>query len=321
MDEGYDIAGLSNYQQINDAVFVNGNIGIPAYEHGLNITKTHQLVIGGNKVTWFNIMLWQNTNTRQYVIERLQKNGGIISINHPFMNNGHTQGDFNKLTGYDCLEVINRDRVSGKYWDEALSAGIPSWILADDDCHDINGHEFLRAWTLVKSKRTGNAVMDAIRSGRTIGVCRTKVFEHGEHDSLDTFIRSNKGDLIDSVVTNGLQVRIKLKSPVKTIVFSTDHGMVIKSLADTNSIDYTLASNETYVRAVIETDGINIYLNPFVRYDGKNIPFNPMRAETNGSATFFYRLLVLLGYLVLICLLFSSMAVKIVKRSRLTKQS
>lgn len=317
LNHGYDIAGLSNYQQINNAIYTKGNIAVPAYEHGLNVTKTHQLVIGSHKVTWFNIMLWQNVDTRQYVVERLIKNGGVISINHPFMSDGHPEEDFKKLTGYNCLEVINRNRVSDKHWDIGLSTGKPSWILANDDCHDLEGEEFLRAWTLVQAGAPEEpAVIDAIKSGRTIGVCRTKMFAKESTDSLNKFILANKGDILDSVIVKGLHVHYQLKVPVKKIILSTDNSVVVKTISDTNQVDYTLKPGQTYLRAKFETGGIDIYLNPIIRYDGKAVPTNPLTATTDLLPTILMRLLIVIVYLLIIGMLFPVTAKRIIQKDR-----
>jgi hypothetical protein len=315
LNYGYDVACVSNYQALSNAIYTKGNIAIPAYEHGLNITKTHQLVIGSNHVTYYNVMLWQNTNTRQYVIERLIKNGGIVVVNHPFMNNGHPEKDFTKLTGYHCLEVINRDRVSDKHWDIALSTGKPSWILANDDCHDVNGDEFLRAWTLVQSTvKDEPAVVDAIKAGRTIGVCRTKMFDDANTDSLKEFIAANKGDLLDSVVADKATVSYFLKQKVKKIILSADNGTIVKTTNDTNRIDFTLTPQQTYLRAKFQTGGIDVYLNPIVRFDGKSVPSNPLIASENWLLTWTLRLLTIVFYIITILLLYPQLRKRIFSR-------
>ncbi|MEJ2217622.1 MAG: hypothetical protein P8099_13515 [Gemmatimonadota bacterium] len=86
---GYDIAAVSNYQSIygagrQDPVF------IPVYEHGYNIRKVHELVIGAKRVTWLDFPLDQDLSDKQFMLDRLDAAGGIVAIAHPWLRNGYT---------------------------------------------------------------------------------------------------------------------------------------------------------------------------------------------------------------------------------------
>jgi hypothetical protein len=295
-DFGYGVACISNYESVNQQIYSHNNIAIPTYEHGINISKTHQLVIGSNTVTFFDLMFWQTTHTRQYLLEKLKEKGGIICINHPALNNGHPVPDFSMLSGYECLEVLNRGRVANRQWDAALSAGKAVWLLANDDCHNIEGNGFARAWTLIQTNNTSAfSILDAVKSGNSIGVYRNKMFGNG--DSLQNWLMLNNGALISNIETNGMTARFCFNKAVNKIRLIGQHGITKAEALHTDHIAYHFKNNDSYIRAEIETPEFNVYLNPIVRYNGKNIHANEMKAKAMFFPTLIMRLLMLTSFM------------------------
>ncbi|GAB2797972.1 hypothetical protein GCM10027275_49340 [Rhabdobacter roseus] len=98
----YGIHCVSNYQQIDTTNSADAGF-IPAYEHGYNPAKTHQLVLGGNRVLWLDYLFPQTTENKQNVLNRLQDSQPVIILNHPKIRDGYTEGDLQRLTGYDCM--------------------------------------------------------------------------------------------------------------------------------------------------------------------------------------------------------------------------
>ena len=106
---GYDIICISNYQSINQSINTfqeENNEYIPVYEHGMNIRKNHQLVIGAQKVSWKDFFLLQNVHNKQNIINHLKEDGTFLVLAHPIWNNAYTPNDVKALTGYDALEVL-----------------------------------------------------------------------------------------------------------------------------------------------------------------------------------------------------------------------
>src|SRR5438552_11403757 len=81
---GYQIAAVSDYQHIS------GDSAIPIYEHGFNIGKHHQLVIGARAVDWLDYPIWQGIHQKQFIIDRLKPTAELLSINHPSRLHSYT---------------------------------------------------------------------------------------------------------------------------------------------------------------------------------------------------------------------------------------
>lgn len=294
---GYKVASVSNYQSITrEEAYNKNNIGLPAYEHGVNITKTHHLVLGAEEVCFYDILFWKNTSMRQYLLERVKEHGGLVCINHPSMRNGHPPTDFSKLTGYHFIEVINKDRIANHEWDSALSAGKPVWLLSNDDCHDVFGHEFVRSWTWVNpSTPNSKGVLEALSSGNSYGV-RRKIMFPGQ-DSLRQWIAAHEGKILDSVTANGQEVSFYFNRPVDRITLFGQNGVVKSEAKDVSQLQYLFKEDDHYIRAEIEVPGLSIYLNPVIRFEGTEMPSNPMQAQEKPFLTIIWRLLVVVVFL------------------------
>src|SRR5262249_31664412 len=137
-DLNYDIAAISNYEKRTHYLPADCPQYIPVYEHGYNIDKVHQLVFGTDPIVYYDITLFQTLDNKQYIINSEKRDSGIVVIAHPGVRSAYSKSDMEKLSGYDMLEVLNKDKIATQQWDEALSSGKAAWIIADDDCHDIS---------------------------------------------------------------------------------------------------------------------------------------------------------------------------------------
>jgi len=50
---------------------------------------------------------------------------------------------------------------------------------------------------------------------------------------------------------------------------------------------YTFAATDTYIRTVIRTPNVVMYINPVLRYDGETLPV--MAAAVDGTSTWIHR--------------------------------
>ena len=303
MANQYDVASLSDYHRINDATYSPGNIAIPVFEHGMNITKAHHLAIGATEVVYDNVMLWQTTHMKQSMIDRLNDVSSIVCINHPGMKRCHSYESISKLTGYQLLEVLNGHRKYFDYWDSVLTAGRPVWILGNDDCHDIEREKFSFAWNIVNATgRTEADVIEALRSGRSIAVRRNHMFKNA--DSLTAWCANNDGNILKSIDVRGNAMTFRFQSNIKRIKLIGPHGRVLLEHTNTDSIRYSPGNETSYVRAEIETDELSVYLNPIIRYDGENIPANTRLATVEFLPTLILRLSIVISYLFILTVLF-----------------
>lgn len=252
---------------------------IPAYEHGFGIKKTHQTVLGNDRVSWREYLLPQTLSNKQHVLNSFSTNSkNIIILNHPGMRNGYDYSDFQYLTNYHCMEVLNPSVISLAQWDSALSFGKPVFIVGNDDSHNVFTEDRLGSmctWVNVSSVNKEN-VLDALRKGKNYGMIVGKSKE--SLPFLKQFVVAN-----DSIL-------IEMSKAAKQITFSGKNGQVLGSFNNTSSAQYIFKSADNYVRAHIAYEnGTAIFLNPVFRYNKTNISQVPV--FINFKKTFIFRLM------------------------------
>lgn len=265
---GYDIVGVSNYQQIDGGRLTDPDF-IPIYEHGYNVRKVHELVIGAKRVTWLDFPFGQTLSNKQYVLDRLNQAGGIVAIAHPWLRNGYPASQLRYLTDYTLMEVARQGHVGTRHWDAALSAGHLSWIIADDDEHDLNpDHDVGVSWTMVMApseRRTD--VLAALRAGHTYGV----VGRRGANDILVRDVALHEDTLI-----------VRTDPGAHLFRFVAQGGVLRKAVSDSMQARYVIQPKDSYIRVEIVTPHTRIYLNPVVRYAGTD-PTRPKVALSPGG--------------------------------------
>jgi hypothetical protein len=265
---GYDIAGLSNYQQIDGGSLADPDF-IPVYEHGYNVHKVHELVIGARRVTWVDFPFGQTLSQKQYVLDRLEENGGIVALAHPWLRNGYPVDQLRYLTHYTLMEVVRQGHVGTHRWDAALSAGHLSWIIADDDEHNLDlTHDVGVSWTMVMapSKRRAD-ILAALRAGHTYGV----VGRNGANDVLVREVALHQDTLC-----------VRTDPGAHLFRFVGQDGALRKIVRDSMQARYVIRPTDTYVRIEIVTARTHMYLNPIVRYAGSG-PVRPRAAVDRGG--------------------------------------
>ncbi len=139
----YAVHCISDYEKI-DTSFSHKPGFIPAYEHGYNLNKTHQLVLGSHKVCWKDYFFPQTLNNKQH-----------------------------------CIEVLNPFAISLAHWDSALSCGKPAFIVGNDDVHNVFSKNCLaRMCTWVNVSEIEEAcVLSALKTGKCYGMIIGKLAE------------------------------------------------------------------------------------------------------------------------------------------------
>ncbi len=255
---GYDVAGVSDYQRIADESLQTMRV----YEHGFNVGKHHQLAIGARYVDWFDFPLWQGTNQKQYIIDRMKRSSELVALNHPSRLHSYTVDDAQQLTGYDLIELANGRVTTQDRWDAALSSGRPVWAIGGDDTHDVTDPERMAvAWNMIDAATSSSAdVIDALRAGRSYTVVRT----------VD---EKTAGDLtLAAVRVDGADVTVTCNGPSSTFVFVGQNGATRKTVTGVTSASYTFADDDSYIRAVVHGPQTDLFLNPILRTDGGRAP-------------------------------------------------
>lgn len=255
---GYDVPGISNYQRISAS---GDPLAVPLYEHGYNIGKHHQLAIGARSVTWFDFPLWQSVSQQQFVINRVKQSAELVALAHPNSRYAYTTEDLSKLTGYDLIEVVNGPFTAEESWDAVLSAGRPVWGVANDDTHDLTDpRRTAAAWNMIAAATpNAAAIVAALKKGQSYSVSRTGALEG---IGLTT---------LSSVEISGSTLSVVCAGVASTFNFIGQNGENRKTVASALAAEYTLTDADTYVRVVIEAPQAVLYLNPVIRYNGREL--------------------------------------------------
>jgi hypothetical protein len=249
---GYSVAGISNYHQI---AAHDGVATIPAYEHGYNIGKHHQLAIGARQVDWLDFPIWQSRSHLQFIINRVAASSDLVAIVHPESRNAYGEGDLSVLTGYHLIEIVNGKFPHDAAWDAALSSGRAVWGIGNDDNHDLEDRERLGiGWTMIDAPSASTAdVVAALRTGRSYAVLRTD--------------ERAPGTVFHGATIDNHTLTVAVTGAPANFDFIGQNGVVKKTVTDTLTASYDLEPADTYIRTAIRAPRTTMYLNPVIRYD------------------------------------------------------
>lgn len=279
---GYDIVGLTNYQSITKPV-LNDYSFIPMYEHGYNIKKRHQLLIGAKKVVWLDYIFVQTIHHKQDMLKVLRPTTEVITISHPKFSNSFEPSDFSKLTDYDFIEVLNHYRLSLPHWDSALSSGKLAWGMGNDDSHNQKDtNETGRYWNMVFAKNLSDKeIIQSLKYGRNYCV----IGSHGINDN----------HLLSFTIKNDT-LKLNLKNSASEIRFIGQNGDTLLKVLNSSTAIYVFKQKDTYLRAEVLNNNSTMYFNPVFRYTKE--PLQKGSASVNYLYTWIYKI---------ICLIFFSM--------------
>lgn len=255
--QDYEVIGIAEHQVINPM----GHI--PSYEHGLNLSNFHVLMLGADGVQWLDypIMLMP-LNQMQASLDMLSGDAQAMGINHSerikFIDH---QRIFSRLQGYKLMEM--NPMSDPRCWDYALSSGIYSNLVADDDAHSIINRRswFQKCYTMVLSdSEVGDILVDRLVRGAAYGVVLSneKNTEQAPHAGLPR--------IKDIGITAGDTVYIALDMEADSIRFVGDNGRTVALFADCDNARYAMRAADSYVRVeCYYSPGIEVWSNPFVR--------------------------------------------------------
>ncbi len=278
---GYDFVGISDYHKITRAPGIMDEEFIPIYEHGYSIFKRHQHPIGAKEVVHFDYPLFQSLHHKQDIIERLRPTSKLLAINHPEFSTGYSPEDFQYLSNYTHIEILNHYRTSLAQWDAALTAGYPAFGYGNDDSHDQRKEdETGKFWTMVRSPSLlSNLILDALRKGNSIAVA-------GKRGVVDNELRYLK--------VHGDTLRLHLAQPADSIRLVGNNGEALATFTTVDSVNFPIQKVRTYVRAEVYNKLTTFYLNPVIRTEGILPVYKPVK---NAAFSFLVRIVALAVYI------------------------
>jgi hypothetical protein len=294
---GYDYVATSDYQKINYHGKEKPSF-IPTYEHGYNFFKTHQVCIDAQKVLWTDLLFWQSRSVKQWIIDLLHQDCGIVALAHPILRDGYSLKDMQYLSHYDMLEVLSSLHISAEHWDKALTSGQLAWILADDDSHNVsNLKELGRNFTMINSPTTDKEdIMTALKAGNCYGV--------NYYYNKDTTLKEKAEKLknlpyLISAELKGDTFSVTFSRNMLHIEFIGENGQVRKKVSNARSASYVIQADDPYIRTKANFYYVcDYYLNPVVRYEGK-APQSVKTAVIDVKATLRNRIIYFIALLTL----------------------
>ena len=268
---GYQILAISDHSVVTPQK-LNPAYEIPAYEHGINLSKFHAVIIGARRGSIFDYVLFNTPSQKYDAFRRHHMRGDIVVLDHPDRTRWLNPEDFRYISWYHFLEVQKGSAIGElPYYDTALSNGHYASAMASDDCHNVeDNRRFARAATYVYTPTARYAdVRDALLRGRTFALNIPPFAD----DPLYKLKRHHHLPQIRSLVVANDTVTVHL-SETATIRAFGQAGKLRGEVGDTNRASFPFTTSDTYLRFVAEfPDGVMLFTNPLVRYDGNTILF------------------------------------------------
>ncbi|MGN0032533.1 MAG: hypothetical protein ACI358_01955 [Candidatus Limimorpha sp.] len=271
----YDHVGISDYNKINNYESINEG-HIPAYEHGYNIWKIHQLCIGAEKVRRIDYFFFQTLSMKQHMLNKLLEQNRVVAIAHPsFVKGGYLVEDMKYLSNYRIMESINGFVNSPEHWDSALSNGHRIYLIADDDTHNVLVvNDIALRITCLNAENTADGLCDALLSGKSVGVD----FHLDRSEKMEDKVKRFKRDMpfLNSALLENSVFSVNVTKPIKKVEFIGQGGKVLSEMSNTDrdvfDASYCIQPSDTYVRTVITFfDGTSMYLNPVTRHEDEKM--------------------------------------------------
>ena len=263
---GHTFHAVSQYHKI-DAYNKEQQNYVPVYEHGYNLKKTHQLVIGAKRVVWKDYIFPQTLHNKQFILHEMAKDtNNLVVLNHPAVRSGYDVNDLKLLHYYDHIELLNPSAQSFAHWDTALTAGKKIFVVGNDDNHNIfNDNAIGRFTTLIFGAASDSKKMiDRMKKGQSVAVWLPQI--HNETLESKRSKLLNLRSLISGISLIDSMLAINLSKSVAEIRVIGHHGKLKLKQGNISSLTFPFSQNDAYLRVELYLeDGTKLYLNPIFR--------------------------------------------------------
>ena len=192
------------------------------------------------------------------------------------------------------MELDSGKSTENEYWDWALSAGIYSFGVANDDLHypDRSGRIAVRSNFLDCKSSRYEDIKTTLSSGAFYAM---RIPDYGNGDWEVKYARNRELPYIKEIGLRNDTIHIALSEPADSIVFTGQGHSTLHAVKGTALAKYILRPGDSYARITAYfQDGEVIYSNPFARYDKSesDTPFRPSRHSVNVTLTLLYNLVL-----------------------------
>lgn len=253
-------------------------IQLPVYEYGYGVFPIRYLCIDYESKRKIDYAFFQNIHYKQYNINCLNKNCGLVVPAHP--SKGFKIREMKHLDNYRVLEVLSPLGKHLDYWDMALSSGRRVNILASNmfDAED----DFVSKTVVNQVDDDKKSVISSLKNG----------------DSYAITYKKNNIDIpeLRSVDLHNDTVFVTASKMINEIRFIGQDGMLKDSLIDVNQGVYAFSDDDTYIRVEMNFDnGTTIYLNPLVRHEFQYF-FDPALTTMMKARTWLMRFVYIFAF-------------------------
>jgi hypothetical protein len=281
---GVDIAGVSQFNSLQKSV-VDTNDSIFIYEHGFNLGKTHQLIIGARNVVPKDYLFFQTIHNKQEILEKIASDTqNVIALTHPDLSYGYNKNDIKLLHYYDLMEVLSPYANSISYWDTALSNGRPIFALGNDDAHDVfDRNELGRFVNIVFCDNSSrNPIVSSLRKGQSAVVWLKQTTNESIEQKLKK-INSAK-TILSSIHNDQDTIRLKFRDDIDKLDVMVDNGVLYQSFLKDSSFAVKMLPQYSYIRFEASlADGSKVIFNPIFRINRKGLYSRNNLAEMHVS--------------------------------------
>lgn len=291
---GYDIVTFSNHNELTRHPY-DSTLQVNVYEHGYNLFKYHKLVFGSQDVDRYDNLIPLLASQKQYQLDRLGESSDFIQMNHPARTEGTCKDHFEKLSGYNIMELDAGKTTENKFWDWALSAGHYSFGLANDDLHypDRTRKIAVRTNFLMTPSARYDDLKNTLLSGCYYSM---RVPDYGHGDWEQKYAGNRNLPYITNIGLAGNDtIFINLSQKADSIRVTGQDHHTLKLVTNSDSLRYSFMPEDTYARITAFFPGDEvIYTNPFARYDSSLslTPYSPAEHPVNLPLTILYNLLL-----------------------------
>jgi hypothetical protein len=265
---GYDILAITDHSKVI-LTGLSPDHEIPAYEHGLNLGFYHTVNIGIQTGSIYDYPFIATRSHKYNILKLMSDKADIVILAHPSRCLWLEPEDMKYLDHLQSLEVNWSDK-DGKqdYLDAALSAGLPLYVVASDDCHDVNNpSKFARAATFINTPSTKyHDIKNTLQDGSSFGVVipDLKDPEYKLKRNLNLPYLTGLNIARDTI-------ECSFSEPCIIRVYG-QNGKLRYTSEDDSAITIPFTREDTYLRFTSEfKDGVLLYTNPVYRYSGSNI--------------------------------------------------